>query len=373
MVSWTTSEPASSEFNFEFGDQTGPVITDANTYTQHQVKISGVKPGIDYGFEIKARDQRGNIGSSGQRSFRLTPAPALQLPAGVTDLSARVDDGLVELSWRNPIIDDLAEVLVLRGTVGYPTGLQDGELVFSGLAEIFLEQGLQNGQRYFYSVLAKDNAGNLSTAVIISAVPQKIQPGAPLPKPESPEQFLPTTPEQEIPVELKQLMLDSFEFIQGDKFLYVVNNKIIISNEQPLLILIAYHKLPEVLKTISVTLRDAKDQIFTFLLRVDDLKENYLARINPPVSGAYDISISILDFKNRISKTLQGQLIVSAPVESAPHSLDNSLLGRILKLLGWLRERVLGFWHWLVVGLNQTLELCQQQVNFCAELISIFK
>ena len=72
-----------------------------------------------------------------------------------------------------------------------------------------------------------------------------------------------------------------------------------------------YKKLPEVLKTLAITLRDPDDpqKIFHFLLRVNSDKTSYEASIAPlERDGLFGMGVTVLDHKNRGLKKLSGIL-----------------------------------------------------------------
>lgn len=78
----------------------------------------------------------------------------------------------VDLEWRNPAAEDLTEVLVRRAVgMTAPTSADDGEAVAQPhpLATAVRDHGLSPGTTYSYAVFARDNAGNTSRPVLISA------------------------------------------------------------------------------------------------------------------------------------------------------------------------------------------------------------
>ena len=110
--------------------------------------------------------------------------------------------------------------------------------------------------------------------------------------------------------EVEKLKLEDFGFWQKEERLPIVEeNKIKLKEKEPLTVSIDYEKVPEVLKTIMVTLKK-ENKYFSFLLRINREKTKYLATLLPPESGVYPFTIYVLDLKNQALKTISGQLIV---------------------------------------------------------------
>ncbi len=174
---------------------------------------------------------------------------------------------------------------------------------------------------YYYTAFTYDLAGNYSSGAIASATPFK---GIPPPLPEeiaTEEECIeagfywydnachrgPKLPPP--PPEIEGLTLEDFDFWQEDKKLPLIDGKRIeAKTEIPLTISIDYEKVPEVLKTIMITLKRG-EKIFSFLLRIDKEKIKYLATLMPPDAGDYPLAINVLDFKNQALKDIPGELI----------------------------------------------------------------
>jgi len=227
-------------------------------------------------------------------------------PANVSNFEAIPGNGKIELQWKNPPDLDFKGVRIMRSEKFYPSDPSDGILAYDGKGTSFIDTGLTNGKRYYYTAFTYDKAGNYSSGAIISAVPQK--PGARPIVPPPPEVIPPVTPP---PPEVEKITLEDFDFFQkGFKLLLIDKDKIKINIENPLTMSIDYGKVPEVLKTIMVTL-ERDNKFFSFLLRINQEKTAYLAQISPPdKAGIYPLTITILDYKNQSLKRITGQLEV---------------------------------------------------------------
>jgi len=257
-------------------------------------------------------------------------------PTNISDFEAIAGDSQIELKWQNPSEPDFKAVKIMRSEKFYPSDLSDGILVYDGKGTSFLDKGLKNGVRYYYTAFAYDEVGNYASGAVASAVPQGILPPEAIPPeiPPPPEEIPPAVPP---PPEVEKITLENFDFIQeGEKIPLEEGIKIKTETKKPLTISIDYEKVPEVLKTIMVTIEKDK-KIFSFLLRIDKEKTAYLATIVPPEEArVYPLTFTILDYKNQILKKISGQLEVKK-TEARP--LPVPWYQRIIdSILNWLQS-----------------------------------
>jgi len=71
VITWTTSEPATSEVNFGISQGYGIAAVDTNTVTEHKVTLSSplIIPGTKYHYMVKSVDPAGNAVSSPDATF----------------------------------------------------------------------------------------------------------------------------------------------------------------------------------------------------------------------------------------------------------------------------------------------------------------
>lgn len=217
-------------------------------------------------------------------------------------------DRQVQLLWNNPFDIDFQGVRIVRSQEFYPADPSDGVPIYSGPGESFLDTGLENDQPYYYTAFAYDQFGNFASGAVAFAIPFAPELAPPTP-PTPPE--IPTVPPELIPETLKDLSLEDFDFIQEGVKLSMKEGKVEVKPDVPLTIAIDYDKLPEVLKTILATMQNEKGEVFSFLLRVDEGKERYLATMNPPASGLYPVSFTVVDYKNQGLKKVEGEFEIT--------------------------------------------------------------
>lgn len=335
-IEWKTNEPALCQlFWGRTQEHKEGVISEIAFSLPHKTEITDLAPETTYHFKIKCQNQRGKESETVDQRFTTLAPPDITPPANVSNFEAIPGNSQITLKWKNPPDFDFKAVRIMRSEKFYPEDPGEGKLVYEGGNISFVDTGLTNGIRYYYTVFSYDFAGNFSSGAVVSAVP-RLRPPPP------PEEI---TSEKEClevgfywyddacylepklvpaPPEVEKIKISDFDFIfQGKKLPLIGEKTIEVKTGEPLTISIDYEKVPEVLKTIMVTLEqparnsfgiaDASGdgKFFSFLLRINKEKTKYLATLMPPEdSGDYPLTITILDYKNQALKRIFGQLIV---------------------------------------------------------------
>ena len=319
-INWKTNELSIPQINY------GKTLDYERTYIGKSFSISNsillknLSAETIYHFEIIAVDRGGNRTSSGDRTFKTLALPDITPPANVSNFEAKAENSQITLNWQNPPDPDFKAVKIMRSTDFYPPDPESGILVYESDGTFFTNTDLTNGVRYYYTAFAYDTVGNYASGAIVSAVPFKV-----LPRP--PEEILTEKEcieaghywydeachlEPEVippPPEIEELTINDFDFIQEAKKLEITEEGLVeIQAEKPLTISIDYEKVPEVLKTIMVTL-EKDEKSFSFLLRVNKEKTAYLATLVPPEeTRLFPLTLTVLDYKNQIIKKILGSL-----------------------------------------------------------------
>lgn len=254
---------------------------------------------------IKFRSLSGGISETISDSIIFDSIASLN----VSNLEAIAGDKKIYLKWKNPPDKDFSGIKIVGSTEFYPSSPEEGILLYQGKGESFLAIGLTNDIRYYYTVFSYDQAGNLSSGAVVSAVP--FEEGVPPPPPPPP----PSPPPPTVP-EIEKLTFEDFDFQQaGERIIFEKGAIIKVRAEEPLAIFLDYEKVPEVLKTIMITL-EKENKSFSFLLRIDSQKTKYQAVILvPPEAGVYNLTFDILDYKNQTLKKISSYLKVEKEPE----------------------------------------------------------
>lgn len=177
-ISWRTNEPCLAELyygkNRSFGS--GPLALHADSYEDyHEAALSGLEPGVKYYLKIRVQNQKGVKNTITRYSFYTLPE-FTGVP-NVANLAAREVDKTIVLTWENPAAENFRGVQINKN-IGSPAWSADeGEKVFSGLMETFVDANIKDKTAYFYTVFSYDEAGHLSSGVIASLTTDFAQPG----------------------------------------------------------------------------------------------------------------------------------------------------------------------------------------------------
>jgi len=156
MTATTASDPSGVEYYFDCLTAGGH---DSNWQDSPAYTDTGLTPGIEYTYQVKARDKSPNLNETAFSS----PASATPLdapPAAPTGLTATAGDTQVSLDWNDNGESDLAGYNVYRSTtLGTGYVKVNGTLLASS---DYLDSGLANGTTYYYVVAAVDTGSNPS-------------------------------------------------------------------------------------------------------------------------------------------------------------------------------------------------------------------
>lgn len=302
LIYWKTDQLATSQLIYgktlelEIG-----TIFDSALVREHQMKLLGLEPDTWYHFQIRGRSQLGAEAWTGiydfKTKFDTTP------PANVSDFTATPGVKEIKLSWKNPADKDFKGVRIMRGTKFYPLSPEEGELIYDGPEEFYLDQNLIPGIRYYYTAFAYDRSGNFASGAIASAIPYEVLPPIlPPPPPPIPPEIIP-------PVEIEVLKIINFRFQIAQKTINVFPDPLNIFHFLPGTILnlsIETEKLPQVLKTIIVVVGDK-----SYLLRIDESGKFYQAGLILPLQiGLQPIYILVLNFKEGTIDKIEGNILI---------------------------------------------------------------
>ena len=275
---------------------------------RHSTKIDNLNPNTNYFFKIEVTDGIGRTKTL-EGFFQTEQGAQEPILTNVTNFRAIPQEKSIALSWKNPSSPTFDSVRIIRSDKFFPRDINDGEIVYEGSDKKYQDSNVVVGVTYYYSIFAKDTNGNYSSGALAQA---RIKPKGEPSKPATT-----TDPFIDIPVltnvhpQISELKITDFDFIQSSIKLVNIGTGVVIDGSKNLTISLDYGKVPEILKTIAITLVDPKDstQVFPFLLRINKEKTAYEATLAPlGRSGTYQMKIIILDYKNQGLKKLEGSL-----------------------------------------------------------------
>lgn len=231
------------------------------------------------------------------------------LPMNVSSFTAASKDGSIYLGWQYPSGADIKSVRIVRSTSFFPTDISDGDVIFEGDTQSVIDHNVVVGMTYYYTIFGRNICGRYSSGML--AETRAVPSGEIVIVSTSTNPFANIPDAKNVHPAIADLTLSDFDFIQDGRNIIHAGKTIVIDGTKNLTIRLAYDKVPQVLKTIAISLRDPDDatKIFTFLLRVNADETAYEATIAPlGKSGNYHLYAIILDYKNQGLKRLEGQL-----------------------------------------------------------------
>jgi len=297
VVSWGTDTQYTS------GTQTDDELSDS-----HRFILNGLSPNTLYYLKIMMTRADGYSSTYENIFFSTLSVPSAVLPPNVLSFSATAGEKDIVLDWTMPTDPTLVGVRIVRSKDFYPSTPQDGEAIFEGVGENFVDTNVIPGVKYYYSIFTKDFGGNFSSGAVADA--QIFLPGQAGP---------PTSTLDDLEIigdvhpMIAGLEIKDFLFIQDGNSLKVKDGLVTIDGSKNLTVALKYYRVPPVLKTIAVTLvtKDKEPKSFTFILRLNRDKTRYEATVGSLGStNSYVLKIVITDFKNQGLKKLRGTMVV---------------------------------------------------------------
>jgi hypothetical protein len=303
LISWLTDEVGLCKFTW--GTTTnyyGGTVSEEMFLKQHETLLFNLYSGSLYHFKIICRDTNNNWAETSDFQFSTLSISDEGTLSNIENFSYQTGEENINLTWENPEQDNWAEVQIFKSEKFYPQNPSDGELVFKGKDISFNDINIKEGVDYYYTAFTVDKNGNYSSGAVLKAKVKK--PG------EKEGEMLPAgEPGGGAPESIERINWLDFEFWQNGKRIEMTGGKFSFEKGLPIKIAIPYKKVPEVLKTVMVSLKKGQEY-FSFLLKINKDKTHYIATIASPEEGLYPLNVYILDYKNQTMKKLEGLLEV---------------------------------------------------------------
>ena len=272
----------------------------------HSIKISGLKSDTKYYYKVEVINGLGVVVSA-ESSFQTLKDFTFIPLANVTHFQAIPQEDSIALLWKIPKNKDISSVRIVKSDKFYPRDINDGEIIFEGNSEEYLDTNVVKGKLYYYALFAKNTKNEYSSGVLAQAkIPLA---GEILIPATSTDPFIGISIVENLDSVIRDLTFSDFDFVQDGVKIENTDSIVTIDGKKDLTIILDYDKVPEILKTIAITLIDPEDssKVFTFLLRVNNEKTKYEATIAPlGRSGKFKVNIIVLDYKNQGLKRIYG-------------------------------------------------------------------
>jgi len=253
----------------------------------------------------------------------------------VSDFTAvkRGSDG-ARLTWSLPTnYSRFSAVIIIKAAGRIPTGITDGEIIYNGAGTSVNDSGLQIGVTYYYLALVRSITNGYSSGAITSYRPTEepveppVEPPVLPPGIHDPFSSLPRA-SSTATTTLKDYLFLVYQAGEPIKQFYN-DGQVSIRGDKLMTISIPYFRLPEVLKTIGISLSPISNPelSYSFILHLNEDRTAYEATISPfSDSGMYLASVYFINYQDQTIFKYTGQLAVVG-------SLDflNSLAARTAK------------------------------------------
>lgn len=299
--------------------------TVAETFAKkHSTVVTDLSPGTFYELSIGAITTYGKTFSLVKTRFKTFALPDTSPPPNVWNFHARRDGDDVQLTWDNPHDTDFDHVRIMRSGTFFPSDPYDGFLIYEDTGESYRDKDAAvDGGTVFYTAFVYDTNGRISSGAVAYVVidGEDVFKAEPVPG--------------EAPIDFGILHF----FQDGKELPKQADGRVIIDASRQLTAVIAYDALPERLKTAVVTLADPNDpnRIFSFLLRINEAKDAYLATIAPlSRAGFYPLSFSMFDYEQQKLSTVHGAIEAKLPDTASRERSLPAIIAGINPYLFWL-------------------------------------
>jgi len=336
VINFLTSLPRTAEIYWGTDSNYNGGMVVGSLTQNHNIVLNNLSPNTFYQIKVVLKDELGNGRNFENISFRTLSTAISTSPVNVYSFNASDESGSIRLSWLRPLENRIVGFTIVKSKNAYPADENDGQIVYQGSDSSYVDTNVERGQEYFYTIFANDLAGNTSSGVVTHFKVPVL--GEPIVVAEDP--LLRLQDARSVDPLIERLSMDDFLFIQRGDSVDVKDGSVSILGEQNLTVALKYYRLPEILKTIAVTLttQDEAKKNFTFILRPNRDKTRYEATIGPLGDlASYKIRVDVVDYKNQGLKTLYGEIRVESA--NAPKVLPfdiktvSIVLGSILALV----------------------------------------
>ena len=222
-------------------------------------------------------------------------------------------------------------VRVVRSHLGFPQSINDGLVIYEGLAETVTDAAVfQLYGELFYTVFVIDPYGLVSSGAIIRIADSR-KSIVPETNNETPAEPSDTTDldvtENDVSSQIDEVdsieiivdgfpRLSDFEITQNNLIFSFLDSPISLSSDYVFELFVPATTLQGDFKTIVATMSDPSDskKTFSFLLRLNGDQTGYSAMIAPlKVPGLSNLTVEVFDYDTKVISRYETKLLFTAP------------------------------------------------------------
>ncbi|HNY97701.1 MAG TPA: hypothetical protein PKM84_01095 [Candidatus Pacearchaeota archaeon] len=315
--------------------ESGNVIMQSSNGLSHSLELKDLGSETIYHFKAECRESGGNSAQTSDWTLTTLKAPDNQPPPNIFGFSASGSDGAVTLNWQIPNDPDFSILKIYRADNFYPQNPGEGQLIYDadGVSGTYIDSGLENGKRYFYTAFSYDAANNASSGSIADASPfRAVEINEPIVIPPiigggeglggQEKNYLEDLLEGEGSVPITPQLREQFETLQNFDFSKIIfaqtglefaGEKVKLEGGRMLEMALEGSGISKLIKTIIVVF-EREGKKFSFLLRPEK-GERYMSNIVVPEdrAGTYKVSLLFFDINNNLLKKIAGEIEITKP------------------------------------------------------------
>ncbi|MGO8671772.1 MAG: choice-of-anchor tandem repeat GloVer-containing protein, partial [Capsulimonadaceae bacterium] len=169
-LSWAASTGATSYNVYRSTTSGGEGSTAVGAASATTYSDAGLTNGVNYYYKVAAV----NGGGTSAQSSEVSATPEPPVPAAPTALTATAGNAQVSLTW--PGSSGATSYSIYRATT---SGAEGTTAIGTATTTSFVNTGLTNGVKYYYTVAAVDSGGTSAQSIESSATPEPQVPAAP--------------------------------------------------------------------------------------------------------------------------------------------------------------------------------------------------
>ena len=177
-INWTVSVQTTCQLKWgRTSELMNEIVSiSSNESRRYTSNITDLLPNTIYYFQISCIDterEPQDFSHSFIHNFRTEKLIGKEtFEENVSGFSANYDakNDAVKLTWQNPQDSRFLAAKILKSHTAYPKHHTDGQVIYNDKIDNFLDSNILPGVRYYYTIFAYDNDGNLSSGALAEIV-----------------------------------------------------------------------------------------------------------------------------------------------------------------------------------------------------------
>lgn len=166
-ITWDTDDPSDSVVGYSLNTSYSREIGSPVASTSHSITLSGLSPETTYNFQLKSRDENGNLATSSGHVLVTTSGTDNSPPTISSIAHDNITQSTARIRWNTD--EEKASSLVDFGLSSGNFSQSQGNPTADSTSHEVILTGLELGETYYYRVRSFDAAGNQMTSTVNDA------------------------------------------------------------------------------------------------------------------------------------------------------------------------------------------------------------